>query len=54
MPYLLLEFDGTVRACPPPREVAGIWRDEFDAALEEGVWYATHAQIAQYVLEQGS
>ncbi|MEV5828642.1 polysaccharide deacetylase [Spirillospora sp. NPDC052242] len=85
VPYLLLEHDGMLRACPPPREVAGIWRDEFDAALEEGglfqltmhpqvighrsrmtvlrellehidaqqgVWYATHAQIAEYVLEQ--
>ncbi|GAA2159838.1 polysaccharide deacetylase family protein [Actinomadura napierensis] len=85
VPYLLLEFDGMLRACPPPREVAGIWRDEFDAALDErglfqltmhpqvighrsrmaalrellehidaqkGVWYATHAQIAQYVLQQ--
>ncbi|MFD0857137.1 polysaccharide deacetylase, partial [Actinomadura adrarensis] len=87
VPYLLLEFAGTLRACPPPREVAGIWRDEFDAALEEGglfqltmhpqvighrsrmavlrellehidaqrgVWYATHAQIAEYVLKQHS
>ncbi|MES9541511.1 hypothetical protein [Actinomadura sp. NPDC000600] len=68
-------------------DVAGIWRDEFDAALEEGglfqltmhphvighrsrmavlrellehidaqqgVWYATHAQVAEYVLEQAS
>ncbi|MFI0353288.1 polysaccharide deacetylase [Actinomadura sp. 9N407] len=87
VPYMLLEHDGMLRACPPPREVAGIWRDEFDAALEEGglfqltmhphiighrsrmavlrellehidaqqgVWYATHAQVAEYVLQQGS
>ncbi|MEW2355763.1 polysaccharide deacetylase [Spirillospora sp. NPDC029432] len=87
VPYLLQEFGGTLRPCPPPRDVAGIWRDEFDAALEEGglfqltmhphvighrsrmavlrellehidaqqgVWYATHAQVAEYVLEQAS
>ncbi|NRQ31922.1 polysaccharide deacetylase [Nonomuraea sp. NN258] len=87
VPYLLLEHGGTLRTCPPPREVAGIWRDEFDAALEEGglfqltlhphvighrsrmvvlrellehidaqdgVWYATHAQVATWVLEQDS
>ncbi|MFE9102222.1 polysaccharide deacetylase family protein [Actinomadura geliboluensis] len=87
VPYLLVEFGGTLRTCPSPREVAGVWRDEFDAALEEGglfqltmhpqvighrsrmaalrellehidaqqgVWYATHAQIAEYVLNQAS
>lgn len=87
VPYLLLEHGGTLRTCPPPREVAGIWRDEFDAALEEGglfqltlhphvighrsrmavltellehidaqdgVWYATHAQVAEYVLNHSS
>ncbi|MGI5286387.1 polysaccharide deacetylase family protein [Nonomuraea polychroma] len=87
VPYLMLEYGGALRTCPPPREVAGIWRDEFDAALEEGglfqltlhphvighrsrmvvlreliehidahegVWYATHAQVAEYVLEHDS
>jgi peptidoglycan-N-acetylglucosamine deacetylase len=87
VPYLMLEYRGSLRTCPPPREVAGIWRDEFDAALDEGglfqltlhphvighrsrmavlrellehidahegVWYATHAQVAEYVLEHGS
>lgn len=87
VPYLVLEHAGMLRACPPPRQVAEVWRDEFDAALEEGglfqltmhphvighrsrmtvlrellehidaqqgVWYATHAQIAEYVLEQHS
>ncbi|QKW33178.1 polysaccharide deacetylase [Actinomadura sp. NAK00032] len=87
VPYLLLEFGGMLRPCPAPRDVAGIWRDEFDAALEEGglfqltmhpqvighrsrmtvlrellehidaqqgVWYATHAQIAEYVLNRAS
>jgi peptidoglycan/xylan/chitin deacetylase (PgdA/CDA1 family) len=83
-PYLMMERYGSLRPYTPPREVAGIWRDEFDAAhaegglfqltmhphiighrsrmtaltelldhiaAHEGVWYATHAQIAEYVLE---
>ncbi|GAA3589022.1 polysaccharide deacetylase [Nonomuraea rosea] len=84
-PYLMMERYGSLRPYTPPRDVAGIWRDEYDAAREDGglfqltmhphiighrsriaaltelldhiaghddVWYATHAQIADYVLEQ--
>ncbi|MFI6296545.1 polysaccharide deacetylase [Nonomuraea sp. NPDC050790] len=87
VPYLLMEYGGTLRTCPSPRDVGVIWRDEFDAALEDGglfqltmhphvighrsrmivlrellehidaqdgVWYATHAQIADYVLNHPS
>ncbi|NJP92368.1 polysaccharide deacetylase [Nonomuraea sp. FMUSA5-5] len=85
VPYLTIEHRGGLRWSTPPRQVAGVWRDEFDAALEEGglfqltmhphvighrsrmvalrellehidahegVWYATHAQVAEYVLER--
>ncbi|MGW0810363.1 polysaccharide deacetylase family protein [Nonomuraea sp. NPDC002799] len=84
-PYLMMERYASLRPYTPPRDVIGIWRDEFDAAYaegglfqltmhphiighrsrmtalaelldhvaaHEGVWYATHAQIAEYVLEQ--
>ncbi|GGQ04664.1 polysaccharide deacetylase [Streptosporangium pseudovulgare] len=84
-PYLMMERYGALRPYTPPRDVAGIWRDEFDAAYAEGglfqltmhphiighrsrmaalaelldhiaghdgVWYATHADIAEYVLRE--
>ncbi|MEV5890206.1 polysaccharide deacetylase family protein [Nonomuraea fuscirosea] len=83
-PYLTMDRQTGSRPYAPPRQVAGIWRDEFDAALAEGglfqltmhphvighrsrmaalselvehigahdgVWYATHAQVAAYVWE---
>ncbi|MEV0315601.1 polysaccharide deacetylase family protein [Nonomuraea fuscirosea] len=83
-PYLRMDPQTGSRPYTPPRQVAGIWRDEFDAALAEGglfqltmhphvighrsrmaalselvehigahdgVWYATHAQVAAYVWE---
>ncbi|GAA1683847.1 polysaccharide deacetylase [Nonomuraea maheshkhaliensis] len=83
-PYLTMDRQAGSRPHTPPRQVAGIWRDEFDAAFEEGglfqltmhphvighrsrmvalselvehisahdgVWYATHAQVAEYVRE---
>lgn len=81
-PYLMMERFGSLRPYTPPRDVMGIWRDEFDRAYEEGgvfqltlhphiighrsrmtvlaelldhiaghdVWYATHAELAEYVL----
>jgi peptidoglycan/xylan/chitin deacetylase (PgdA/CDA1 family) len=81
-PYLMMERYGALRPYTPPRDLIGIWRDEFDAAYAEGglfqltmhphiighrsrmaalaelldhiaghdgVWYATHAQIADHV-----
>ncbi|MGW3349811.1 polysaccharide deacetylase family protein [Nonomuraea rubra] len=87
VPYLAFDLGHVLRPYTPPRQVAAIWRDEFDAAVEEGglfqltmhphvighrsrmaalrelvehidaqegVWYATHAQVAEYVLsDQG-
>ncbi|MEU8357034.1 polysaccharide deacetylase [Nonomuraea sp. NPDC048882] len=83
-PYLTMDRQPGSRPHTPPRQLAGIWRDEFDAAFEEGglfqltmhphvighrsrmaalselvehisahdgVWYATHAQVAEYVWE---
>jgi peptidoglycan/xylan/chitin deacetylase (PgdA/CDA1 family) len=81
-PYLMMDRYAALRPYTPPRQVAGIWRDEFDAAYAEGglfqltlhphiighrsrmaalaelldhiaahqgVWYATHAQVAEHV-----
>lgn len=81
-PYFMMERYGSLRPYTPPRQVLGIWQDEFDGAYadggvfqltlhphisghrsrmvilaelldhiasHQGVWYATHAQIAEYV-----
>lgn len=81
-PYFMMDRFASLRPYTPPREVARIWRDEFDGAyaqggtfqltlhphisghrsrlvvLEEllshigshdGVWFATHAQLAEHV-----
>lgn len=82
-PYFMMERHASLRPYTPPRSVAGIWRDEFDRARDEGgvfqltlhphiighrsrmtvlrelldhicahqVWYATHAELAEYVLQ---
>jgi peptidoglycan/xylan/chitin deacetylase (PgdA/CDA1 family) len=82
--FVMARFDG-VRPYTPPRQVLGIWRDEFRAAVAEhgvfqltmhphivghrsrmavlrelveeihgtaGVWFATHAQLADYCAAQ--
>lgn len=81
-PYFMMERYGSLRPYTPPRDVLGLWCDEFDVARAEGglfqltmhphiighrsrmvvltelleyiagsdgVWFATHAQIAEHV-----
>lgn len=35
-PYFMMERYGSLRPYTPPRDVLGLWRDEFDAARAEG------------------
>jgi peptidoglycan-N-acetylglucosamine deacetylase len=84
-PYFMMDRYTALRPYTAPRDVVGIWRDEFLGAYEQGgifqltlhphiighrsrlaalgelldeiaghsdLWFATHAQIAQYVRDQ--